>query len=165
MANIYELTNEFNTLWALLENETIGDEELTDAFQVATEDLAIKLENCCKYIANETAIIEGLKAEEERLNARRKAKENAVARLKALMFAAMKAAGEKKLPCGSFTCSVQSNAPAVVIDCPVSDIPTKYLVPQLPKVDKKALAADLKEDPGALATIAHLEQGESLRIR
>ena len=129
--------------------------------------LAEKLENCCKYIANEKAAIEGLKAEEDRIKARRQAKENAVDRLKKLMADAMNMAGEKKLPCGTFTCSIQANPPKTVIDVSLADIPTKYLIPQLPKVDTKALAADLKnpETADGLASIAHLEQGESLRIR
>lgn len=167
MPSIYELKNEFNTLWAILEDGEASDEVLLDAFQTAEEDLAIKLENCCKYIANEEAIIDGLKAEEDRLNARRKAKENAVARLKTLMYEAMNASGNKKLPCGTFTCSIQNNPPKAVIDVSVADIPTKYLIPQLPKVDTKAILADLKnpDTKDELATVAHLEQGTRLAIR
>ena len=81
MASVYELKNEFNTLWMILEDELVDDEALVGAWETATEDLSIKLENCCKYIKNEEAVIAGLKEEEERLNARRKAKENAIKRL------------------------------------------------------------------------------------
>ena len=165
MASIYELKNAFATLWALLEDEDATEDVILDAWDTATEDLADKLENCCKYIANEDAVIEGLKAEEERLHAKRKAKENAINRLKILMREAMNTAGEKKLACGTFTCSVQANPPKAVIDVSLADVPTKYLIPQLPTVDKKAVLADLKADPEALAPWAHLEQGESIRIR
>lgn len=167
MASIYELKNEFAALWAILEDEAASDEVIADAFGTATDDLKDKLENCCKYIANEKAAIEGLKAEEDRLKARRQAKENAVDRLKKLMADAMNVAGEKKLPCGSFTCSIQANPPKTVIDVSIADIPEKYLIPQLPKVDTKALAADLKnpETSKDLAAVAHLEQSSSIRIR
>lgn len=167
MASIYELKNEFNTLWAILEDGEASDDVILDAFTTATEDLTEKLENCCKYIANEKAAIDGLKAEEDRIKARRQAKENAVERLKKLMADAMNMAGEKKLPCGTFTCSIQANPPKTVIDVSLADIPTKYLIPQLPKVDTKALAADLKnpETANGLASIAHLVQETSLRIR
>ena len=165
MASIYDLKNTFNTLWAILEDEGASDDVILDAFATATEDLADKLENCCKYIANEEATIEAFKAEEDRIKARRKAKENAVDRLKKLMFDAMNTAGIKKQACGTFTCSVQANPPKAVIDVSLADIPSDYLIPQLPTVDKKKLLADLKADPDALASIAHLEQGESLRIR
>ena len=50
MANLYELKNEFNTLWNILEDELVDDNELLDAFQTATEDLSEKLDNCCKYL-------------------------------------------------------------------------------------------------------------------
>lgn len=165
MASIYELKEAFNTLWSILEDEAASEDMLISAFDTATEDLKEKLENCCKYIANEEATIEGLKAEEARIKSRRQAKENSIKRLKLLMADAMNAAGEKKLECGTFNCSIQNNPPKVVIDVSVADIPEKYLIEQLPAVDKRALLADLKADPWKLAHIAHIEQGESLRIR
>lgn len=164
MASIYELKQEFMTLWDILEDEAVEDEALIDAFQTATEDLTFKLENCCKYIKNTQAEIKGLKEEEERLYARRKTKEKAIERLKKLMQEALIVAGEKKLPCGTFTVSVQKNPPEAVIDN-LERIPQKYLIPQEPTVDKKAILDDLKENAEGMADFAHLEQGESLRIR
>lgn len=165
MASIYELKAEFDTLWMILEDELADDEVIADAFQTATEDLTIKLENCCKYIKNEEAVIAGLKEEEERLNARRKAKENAVKRLKELMKMAMLAAGEKKIQCGTFTTSVQNNAPSVVVDEQyLENIPQEYLRIKEPEIDKKKMLEDLKAGKD-LEGLAHLEVGQSLRIR
>lgn len=164
MANIYEIKNEFNTLWSILEDELVDDEALVGAWDTATEDLADKLENCCKYIKNEEAVIAGLKEEEERLNARRKAKENAIKRLKQLMQDAMNAAGEKKLQCGTFTTSIQKNAPSVVIDEQyMENIPEKYLVHKT-DINRRLMLEDLKAGED-LGTLAHLEQSSSLRIR
>ena len=165
MASIYELKAEFDTLWMILEDELAEDEVIADAFQTATEDLADKLENCCKYIKNEEALIAGLKEEEERLNARRKAKENAIKRLKALMQDAMLASGEKKIQCGTFTTSIQNNAPSVVVDEQyIENIPSEYLRVKEPEIDKKKLLEDLKAGK-ELDGIAHLEVTQSLRIR
>ena len=165
MASIYELKAEFDTLWMILEDELADDEVIADAFQTATEDLADKLENCCKYIKNCETEIAGLKAEEERLNARRKAKENAVKRLKELMKMAMLAAGEKKIQCGTFTTSIQNNAPSVVVDEQyIENIPSEYLRVKEPEIDKKKLLEDLKSGK-ELEGIAHLEVTQSLRIR
>jgi len=165
MANIYEIKNEFNTLWSILEDELVDDEALVGAWETATEDLAEKLENCCKYIKNEEAVIAGLKEEEERLNARRKAKENAIKRLKQLMQDAMTAAGEKKLPCGTFTVSIQNNAPSVVMDEQyVENVPAEYLRLREPEVDKKKILEALKDGKN-LDGLAHLQQTASLRIR
>ena len=165
MASVYELKNEFNTLWAVLEDELADDDMILGAWETAREDLTIKLENCCKYIKNEEAVIAGLKAEEERLNARRKAKENAVKRLKELMKMAMLAAGEKKIQCGTFTTSVQNNAPSVVVDEQyIENIPQEYLRIKEPEIDKKKMLEDLKAGKD-LEGLAHLEVGQSLRIR
>jgi hypothetical protein len=165
MASIYELKNEFNTLWMILEDELVDDEALVGAWETATEDLSIKLENCCKYIKNEEAVIAGLKEEEERLNARRKAKENAIKRLKALMQDAMNAAGEKKIQCGTFTTSIQNTAPSVVVDEQyIENIPAEYLRVKEPEIDKKKLLEDLKSGKD-LEGLAHLEVKQSLRIR
>lgn len=165
MPNIYELKSEFNTLWTILEDELVDDEALVGAFETATEDLAIKLENCCKYIKNEEAVIAGLKEEEERLNAKRKAKENAIKRLKALMQDAMTAAGEKKIQCGTFTTSIQNNAPSVVMDEQyIENVPAEYLRIREPEVDKKKILDDLKAGKD-LTGLAHLQQTSSIRIR
>lgn len=165
MANIYEIKNEFNTLWSILEDELVDDEALVGAWETATEDLADKLENCCKYIKNEEAVIAGLKEEEERLNARRKAKENAIKRLKQLMQDAMNAAGEKKLPCGTFTVSIQNNAPSVVMDEQyIENVPAEFLRLREPEVDKKKILEALKDGKN-LDGLAHLQQTSSIRIR
>ena len=163
MSSIYELKNEFITLWAVLEDELADEETILGAWETAQEDLSVKLENCCKYIKNEEALINGLKEEEERLNARRKAKENAIKRLKALMQDALTAAGEKKLQCGTFTTSIQNNAPSVVVDEPcIENIPEEYLRIKEPELDRKKLLEDLKAGK-ELGGIAHLEVKQSLR--
>ena len=165
MASIYELKAEFDTLWMILEDELADEEAILGAWETAKEDLTIKLENCCKYIKNEEALITGLKEEEERLNARRKAKENAIKRLKALMQDAMIASGEKKIQCGTFTTSIQNNAPSVVVDEQyIENIPSEYLRVKEPEIDKKKLLEDLKAGK-ELDGIAHLEVTQSLRIR
>ena len=165
MANVYELKNTFNTLWNIIEDDTADDEVILDAWETAQEDLAEKLENCCKYIKNQESVIAGLKDEEARIKAKRQSLENGVDRLKELMKSAIDASGEKKIACGSFTCAVQNNAPKLVLDVEQYYIPEKYLVPQPPTVDKAALKEDLKNGVEGLDEIAHLETGSSLRIR
>jgi len=165
MANIYDLTNEFTTLWELMEDGTLDDDALMGAFDVAKEDLADKLEGYCKFIKNLESDIAGLKAEEARIKARRQTMENTVDRAKEAMKKAMNTAGEKKLPAGSFTVSVQANPPKVVLDEPyLENIPEKYLIPQEPTINKKAMLEDLKAGEN-LEGLAHMETGESLRIR
>lgn len=165
MANLYDIKCEFLTLWNLIEDETVDDEILAEAFTEATEDLAYKLENCCKYIKNCESDIAGLKEEEKRLSAKRKSLENGIERLKVLMKSAMEVAGEKKIPCGTFTCSRQANPPRVILDEPyIENIPEEYLVAQDPTINKKQMLEDMKNGKD-LSGLAHLEYGESIRIR
>ena len=165
MPSIYELKTEFDKLWMILEEELVDDDALLGAFETAQEDLAIKLENCCKYIKNQEAVIAGLKEEEKRISAKRKAAENAVERLKKLMQIAMTTAGERKLPCGTFTVSIQANPKKVVMDEQyIENIPDEYLKFAEPEIDKKKLKEHL-EAGYDLEGIAHLEQSEGLRIR
>ena len=165
MANIYEFLSGFLALWSLIEDETVDDSVIEDCFTNMKDDFSFKMENCCKYIKNTEAVIAGLKEEIKRLQEKVKHLENSITRLKALMYKAQKASGEKKLSCGTFTTSIQNNPPSCVIDCDLAGIPSKYLIPQDPKVDKKAMLEDLKADDNILKGVAHIEQGESLRIR
>lgn len=168
MANIYELTNEFTTLWTLMEDGNLDDDALAGAFDVAAEDLADKLEGYCKFIKNLESDIAGLKEEEKRLATRRKTMENTVERSKLAMQIALNAAGEKKMKAGTFTVSVQQNPPKVVMDEPyIENIPEKYLKHPEPEINKKLILEDLKDnfETPELQGIAHLETSESLRIK
>lgn len=164
MPNIYELKKDFDTLWSVLEDELVDPEALLGAFDTVTEELDIKLENCCKYIKNQEAVIAGLKEEEKRISQKRKAKENAIERLKQLMKETLDAAGEKKREVGTFSVSVQANPKSVVLDVPLSDIPSDYLKFKEPELDKKKLKEEI-ESGVAPEGIDHLVQTTSLRIR
>lgn len=164
MASIYDLTGSFQTLWNLMEEGTLDDEILQEVFENTTEELSIKLEGYCKFIKNLESDIAGLKAEEERLAARRKTMENTIKRSKEAMQRAMNVAGEKKLPCGSFTVSLQKSPASVVLDVTdTSEVPPRYMRYPEPEVDKAKIKEELSN--GAELSFAHLESKESLRIR
>lgn len=166
MTNIYELTQAIQRLWDLMEDGEIDDETLIDAMANSQEDLTIKLEGYCKFIKNLETDISGLKEEEHRLSSRRKTMEKTVERAKKAMQWAMNEAGEKKIPCGSFTVSVQKNPESVVMDTDsICDIPSHYLKFKDPEIDKAKLKEDLKNGDMEAQLIAHLEQTESVRIR
>ena len=81
------------------------------------------------------------------------------------MQMAMTTAGEKKLPCGTFTVSIQANPKKVVMDEQyIENIPDEYLKFAEPEIDRKKLKEHL-EAGFNLEGIAHLEQSEGLRIR
>ena len=170
MASIYEMTEEFKTLWQLMEDGTLEDDALVGAFDVAREDLADKLEGYCKFLKNLESDIAGLKAEEKRLAERRKVMENTRDKAKIAMLGAMKSAGEKKIAAGSFTVSVQANPVKVILDeYDVDNIPEAYLKHPAPEVDRSAIKDALQNGDDqvklALEGIAHLEQDDGIRIR
>lgn len=165
MSNVYEIAQGFDTLWELIEDETIEEAVLEDAFANLTDDLKDKFENCCKYIKNLDSDIAGLKEEEKRIKAKRQTLENGKERLKFLMLRAQKASGEKKLQCGSFTTTLQANPEKVVMDEQyIENIPEEYLKYKDPEIDKVKLKEHLKAGV-APEGIAHLEQDIGLRIR
>ena len=165
MASVYELKQGFILLANMIEDETVSDEDILDAWNNQTDDLKEKFENCCKYIKNVESDIAGLKEEEARLKAKRKALENSIERFKGLMHETMNAAGEKKLPCGTFTVSLQKNPESVVMNEPhIENIPEEYLKFKEPEIDRAKLKEHLKAGVD-LEGIAHLEQTEGLRIR
>lgn len=168
MANIYDLTGEFLALWNLIDDGEISDEVLAEVFENTTEELSIKLEGYCKFIKNVEGDIAALKAEEKRLHEKRTSLENTIERAKKAMMNALRASGENNLPCGTFKVAIQKNPPKVVIDDPyIENIPERYLVPQEPEINKKLILEDFKNDGLVpdLEGIAHIEQGESLRIK
>lgn len=165
MASLYELTAGLQTLWDLMEEGTLEEETLLDAFKNQEEEISIKLEGYCKFLKNLESDIAGLKAEEDRLKARRKAMENTRDRMKVVMQTAMETAGEKKIKGQIFTISIQANPESVVLDeSYIENIPPEYLKVKDPEIDKAKLKEDLKNGVN-LEGIAHLEQNYGLRIR
>lgn len=170
MASIYILTEEFKTIWALMEDGSIDDEALLDVFNNTQEELADKMEGYCKFLKNCESDIEGLKAEIKRLTERKQVMENTVKRAKKAMQTALEAAGEKSITGGTFKISIAKNPPSMVIDDPyVENIPMRYLIPTAPTIDKSAIMETLKngsdEEKAELEGIAHLEQGSHISIK
>ena len=170
MASIYDLTDEFRTLWALMEAGQLDDEALAGAFECTKEELALKLEGYCKFIKNLESDMVGLKAEEDRLRAKRDVIKNTIDRSKEAMKQAMVAAGENNLPCGTFKVSVANNPPKVIMDdSSLTAIPKRYIVPMDPTIDLAAIKETLKNGSAAekaeLEGVAHLEQGTHVNIR
>lgn len=175
MASLYELTGDYAKWAEYLENTELEPElaaELTEALDNLGDDIADKLENCAKIIKNNESDIEGLKAEEARLRAKRQAKENANKRLKERMTAAMLLTvkpdkdGKRKLKTGLFSFGIQKNAPSVVLDeAYVENIPEQYFKPRKPEdIDRTKIKKDIEAGVD-LDGLAHLETSESIRIR
>lgn len=156
---LYELTNDFKQVQALIEDGGEGLEDTLEAVNLAIED---KLENIAKVIKNLEGEANAFKEEEQRLADRRRSIENNVKKLKQYAENTMIVTGNKKIKAGLFTFAIQKNLPSVVINNKRL-IPSQFFVPVDPRLDKNKIKEDLKN--GESIPGVELKQGESLRIR
>ncbi len=159
MANIYELTKSIKMLQELLETEedTQIIKEALDGYEAQLEE---KADNYARVIKNLEASMKGLKEESKRLSDRAKTIENNIKYLKSSLQNSMITLDKKKFKTDLFSFGIQKNPPSCNI---TGEVTQKYLIKQEPKIDKKAIIADLKA--GKELGFAELTQGESLRIR
>lgn len=159
---LYELTDELMQLLELAEDPEVDPEVLEDTLAALTGEIEDKAVGYGKVIRQLESDAVALKAEEIRLNNRRKTLENNVKRMKDSLFTTMKVMNRQRIDTDLFKFSIRKN-PASVVITDESRITHDYLIPQPPKIDKKAIKEALNE--GFEFDWAHLEQGESLTIK
>lgn len=165
MATLYELTAEYLELLKMASDPDVDPEVLADTMEGMEGELEDKADGYAKVIRTLEGDCTVLDGEIKRLTARKKAVETNVKRIKESLQAAMVATGKTKFKTQLFSFGIQKNPASVVMDTEdLSDIDPKYWVIAQPTIDKKAIAADLKAGV-VMEGVAHLEQGESLRIR
>ena len=162
MATLYELTATYEGLMDCLYDEDWDPETLVDTLDGIEGEIEEKAENYAKIMKQMELDIAGYDAEEKRMAAKRRALENRKERLKNALYEAMKAVGRPKFKTALFSFGIQNNSPSLAI-ADGATVPEKYLIPQEPKIDKKAIIAELKA--GTVIEGMRLVQGESLRIR
>lgn len=157
---LYELTANYQNLLELIDTDA-PQEVIKAALDQVGEEIDIKVENTAKVIKSIEKDVKGLKEEEDRLSARRKALENNITSLKAYIETSMRAVGKDKIKGNIFSLAIQKNAPSVDIKN-LEAIPKDYIVTKIETKNKEILAA-LKS--GISIPGAELKQTESLRIR
>ncbi|MBX0320232.1 siphovirus Gp157 family protein [Shouchella clausii] len=158
-ANLREFLDKIDELE---EGEILSDEAIKDTLESLTEPFDEKIENIAKAIKTMQYEAEVLKAEKDRLEKRRKSVINASDRLKEYMQANMEAVDVQKVKGLTLTVNIQNNPPSVLVE-DESAIPEKYLIEQNPKIDKKSILEDFKNDqpvPGCT-----IKRTRSIRIR
>lgn len=162
MQTIYELTADYMAVLEMASDPDTDPQAIADTLEGIGEEIEIKAENTAKVLKELEGEAAKLKAETERLDARRKNIENNIKSIKSRIYDAMKLTGKEKFKTTLFSFSIGKNPVKLIID-DEKKIPKKYFVPQPPKLDAAKLKEDLKA--GAVRRYAHLEQGESLRIK
>lgn len=167
MATLYELTNEYRTLYDMAEDPDMEEQfdMWLDTMEGLEGELAAKLEGYTMVMKSLEADAAGIKKEEERLYSRRQTITHRIERMKQRMQDAMNAVGQKNMKSNLFSFTIQKNPASVVIDNE-AEIPRGYYIPQPDKLDKAALKDFLSGlGEGETVPYAHLAQTESLRIR
>lgn len=156
--NLYELSSNYRAIQEM----DLDEETLRDTLDSIIGEAEPKAENIVKWIRNLKGENTAIKEEETRLKNKRITNENKIKALSLYLEDFLKNSGLTRLKTGLFTLSIQNNPPSLEIyDSTL--IPDKYLIEQLPTIDKQAIKELLKngiEVPGA-----ELKQTEGLRIR
>jgi Siphovirus Gp157 len=160
MMKLYEFTQ--NYLQLIERAEEIDEDVLIDTIDSIKESVEEKAENIAKLIRSFEADAKTIKAEEERLAAKRKTIENQIAYLKKYLFEQLETMGIEKIKRPFFTISLQANPPGVdVINS--GEIPAEYWNFPDPVLDKKKILSLLKI--GEIIPGAAIRKSKGLRIR
>lgn len=164
MSTLYELTGEYMALLQMLE-DTEDAQVVIDTLEGIDGEIEFKADNYAKVMKCIEGDIAAVKAEIDRLQARKKTMENNIDSLKKHLQYAMVTTGKTKFKTELFSFSVQKNGGKrpVIWDVDVEDLPDEFL-----KIEKKPNATAMAEylDKNGENEYAHYgEQDESLRIR
>jgi chromosome segregation ATPase len=165
MTTLYELTGKRLELQKELSDLNFDSQTIQDTLEGESKELEAKIEDYGYVIRNMDSFVESMKAEEDRMAARRKAYENKVERIKKWLFENMVACEITKIECPAFTISVATNPPKTVADDETLT-PKEFMVEHpapAPTPDKKAILAKLKA--GEAVPGWHMESGKRLVIK
>lgn len=159
---LYELTDDFLRLWEMADDPEVDEDVFFDTLEGLQGSIEEKADGYAKVMKELSGETDKLKAEIDRLQAKKKAIENNIDRMKTSLENAMIATGNTKFKTTLFSFGIQKN-PASVAVLDESVIPDEYLIVQAPKIDKKAILTDLKA--GKTVAGCAIMQTEGLRIR
>lgn len=173
MSRLYELQEQLVAIDDVLENAT--DPETQEILESAREDLLKtidgNIENLLNYIADCKAKSEQLNVETVRLLAKKTSLEKKADYLKGILMWYMKTNDKKKETFGTWDVTVAKTAGKVVLDINEESLPSwckkvtytaDRTVLKNQMIDGKAF---IEGEDGKPLMIAHIEEGESLRIK
>lgn len=139
--------------------------EVSDDAMQALTDLRMardeKLENIGCYIKNLEAEAKAIKEEEQALKKRREAKEHQAESLAKYVTQML---GGEKWESSRVAFTFRKSKAVVIDEAYIENIPREYLVEQEPKIDKKALKADIEAGKD-LEGIAHIEERINISVK
>lgn len=160
--NLFEISNEYLAILQLAEDPDVDPEVLADTMEAIEADFEDKADAYAYILSTLKGDADTIDAELKRLKARKDTIENNADRLKKSLEEAMRVTGKTKFKTAMHSFGISKNPQSVRL-IEGAEIPDTYLIPQEPKVDKRAILADLKA--GKTFNFAELQQTDGLRIR
>ena len=137
---LYEMKQAAINLYEMLQADEIDEQAYNDTMEGIGADE--KLEDYIYVIKQYEADNVAIKTEIDRLKANKEKNDKAIERMKKAVVDFMNATGQKKANAGTFKLSLRKSESTVITD--ETKIPSEYLVPQPPKVDKTAIKKAIK---------------------
>lgn len=162
MSNLYQLTNNYETVLNMLYDEDADEQMILDTLEAIEGEIEDKADNYAKIIKELEAKQNARKEEAKRLTESAKVFENRVKALKSNLFNSMKATGKTKFATDLFNFNIVKNGgkQALTIDGEVPEEYTKTIIENDTDKIRQAL------EKGKKLPFAHLEpRGERLSIK
>lgn len=162
MATLYEITAQTKQLmdWLIEEPEDVAINDTLESLQTELED---KAEDYCKVMKMIQGEVDMLDKEIERLNEKKKQRNNAIDRLKKALFSAMQDTGISKIKGLLFNLSIRNTAPSIKSLPDIALIPDKYHIKHEDTIDKRLLLTDIKA--GKVIEGVEIASGKCLVIK
>lgn len=159
---LYELTGDFISLLQMAEADDLDPQIIADTLEGIDMEIEDKAEAYAKVIRSIEGDSASVKAEIDRLTAKRRTMENNIESMKKALEKAMIATGKTKFKTTLFSFGIQKNPKSLnILD--ESMIPDIFMIPQPAKLDRKAALDYIKENGDQEWGSA--VQTESIRIR
>lgn len=162
MSNLYQLTNNYETVLNMIYDEDVDEEMILDTLEAIEGEIEDKADGYAKIIKELEAKRDARKLEAKRLTDSAKGFENRINVLKQNLFKSMKQTGKTKFATELFSFNIAKNGgkQALTID---GEVPVEY-TKTIIENDTDKIRQALEE--GQELPFAHLEpRGESLRIK
>lgn len=160
MESLYSISQRYNAVMALLDDDSIPQEEVNNALVLIDDELQNKGENILSFLQKLDDIEEQAKRRKKEIDTYIKGIASKKKRLEKACLYALDNMQVKSILTSKGEIKAKKNPPSVIID-DLTQIPTKYQRQKIQiDIDKVAIKAAIKageEVPGA-----HLEQGTSL---
>ncbi len=163
---LYELTEQYNTLRSLLDEEGADEEGINGQLTLITESMNDKAENIGKLILSLEGEAVTMDGEIKRLTARKQAALNKADWLKNYLLNEMLNARQDKIRGQIVTVAVRTNPPSVNVVNP-DLIPTEYrrVIPETWQADKKAILDHVKATGEVIPGCEIVTDRKSLSIK